>query len=369
MRVKCIDCGRVSNLKLENWCCDCGSAWELNEFPEFSPNKIDLKNYSIWRYGHLMGLDVQTPLRKMGVGWTPLTPVNLFGRDIYLKLEYLSPSGSFKDRGVNAMVNQLVHMGVRTVVEDSSGNAGASLASHAARFGIEAEIYVPEYASALKKKQIAIYGPIVKPIQGSRSAVEKAAQASIAPGRAYASHAYNPAYLAGQVTAAYELWEMLGGRAPDWIITPTSQGGLFLGYWFGFKSILKAGLINKIPRMIVAQPKVIAPIHYAFCNGLEHIPEVQLEGTTIAEGAAITKPVREKRILQALLETDGFTLAIEEDEILSSQIILAEKGYFVEPTSALAIAGFRKIRDQIQPSDVVVLPLTGNGLKGRPQFR
>jgi threonine synthase len=302
----------------------------------------------------------------MGVGWTPLIPAKIYGRDIFLKLEYLSPFGSFKDRGVNAMVNQLVHMGVRTVVEDSSGNAGASLASHAARFGIKAEIYIPEKASASKRYQIAIYGADVKPIQGSRSAVEKAAQASITPGRAYASHAYNPAYLAGQVTAAYELWEMLGKKAPDWIICPTAQGGLFLGYWFGFNSLMNAGLINKMPRMIAAQPKLIAPIHNAFKNDLNHIPETQITGTTVAEGAAIAKPVRAKRILQALKETDGFTLALTEHEILSAQVNLAEKGYFVEPTSALAIAGFMKIKDKVKTAEIVVLPLTGNGLKGKP---
>lgn len=369
MRVKCIDCGYVSQFTLENWCCACGTPWELAEYPIFSPDKIDQHNHSIWRYGYLMGLDIQTPIYKMGVGWTPLIPLNLYDRDVFIKLEYLSPSGSFKDRGVNAMVNQLVHMGVRTVVEDSSGNAGASVASHAARFGIRAEIYVPEYASSSKKNQIAIYGAVVKPIQGSRSAVEKAAQASIAPRRAYASHAYNPAYLAGQVTAAYELWEMLGGKAPDWIICPTSQGGLFLGYWFGFNSIMKAGFIEKMPRMIVAQPKLIAPIHNAFINGLNHIPEAHLEGMTVAEGAAIVKPVRDKRILQVLHETDGFTIAIEEDEIHSAQAYLAEKGFYVEPTSALVTAGFKKIENQIPQDDIIVLPLTGNGLKGKPQLR
>ena len=366
MRVKCTYCGKVSQFNLENWRCECGNAWEPFEFPEFTPNKIDLNDYSIWRYGYFMGLDIQKPIRKMGVGWTPLVPINLYSQDIFLKLEYLSPSGSFKDRGVNAMVNQLAFMGVNTAVEDSSGNAGASLASHAARFGIKAEIYVPENTSPTKKYQIAIYGADVKPIQGSRSAVEKAAQASITPGRAYASHAYNPAYLAGQVTAAYELWEMLGERTPDWIICPTAQGGLFLGYWFGYKSLMNAGLINKMPRLIAAQPELIAPIHHAFENGLDHIPEAQLKGSTVAEGAAIAKPVRARRILQALHETDGFTLALKEDEILSAQVDLAEKGYFVEPTSALAIAGFMKIRDQVKTMDIVVLPLTGNGLKGKP---
>jgi len=367
MLVHCYDCGKKSEFSLDDWRCTCGGAWEPILLKPFQSANIRLKDYSIWRYGEFLGLDIQSPLKRMGVGWTPLVPVGIFDRKVYLKLEFLSPSGSFKDRGVNAMINQLVSMGVKSVVEDSSGNAGASLAAHAARFGIPAQIFVPAYASPAKINQIAVYGVEVLSIQGPRKAAEEAAQTSVGGGRVYASHAYNPAYLAGQVTAAWELWEQLEGKAPDWIICPVAQGGQFLGYWFGFNLLKDVGLIKKLPRLVAVQSKQVAPLYQAWIQGLNEVPAFEPLGQTLAEGVAIPKPARGKRLLQALRETEGRVLAVAEEEILESQDILSHKGYFVEPTSALALAGFRQIIADIHENDIVVLPLTGNGLKGTPK--
>ncbi len=367
MLVSCNDCGKNNKFTLDDWRCPCGGAWEPILSKPFDPEKIQLKDYSIWRYGAFLGLDIKEPIRRMGVGWTPLVPVNIFDRSLFLKLEFLSPSGSFKDRGVNAMMNQLVHMGVESVVEDSSGNAGASLAAHAARFGINAQIFVPAYASPAKQHQISIYGVDVIPIDGSRKETEKAAQAYVGGGKAYASHAYNPAYLAGQVTAAWETWEQLRGTAPDWIICPVAQGGQFLGYWLGFSLLLQAGLVEKLPRLVAVQSTLIAPLYQAWSQGLVHVPEVEPAGQTAAEGVAITKPARGKRLLQALRETNGKVIIVDEEEIFNSQITLAQKGYYIEPTSALALAGYRQMMGDIEEDAVVMLPLTGSGLKSVPK--
>ncbi len=366
MNVICNNCGKQTEFALPEWRCSCGGAWEPLLSTHFDPEKIHSKTTSIWRYGEFLGLDIQQPIKHMGVGRTPLVPVQIFRKSIYLKLEFLAPSGSFKDRGVNAMVNQLVHMGVKSVVEDSSGNAGASLAAHAARFGIPAQIYVPAYASPAKLHQIEVYGVEVIPVPGPRKAAEEAAQASVSMTKAYASHAYNPAYLAGQVTAAWELWEQLGGKVPDWIILPVAQGGQFLGYWMGFSMLQKAGLIGALPRLVAVQSARVAPIYDAWSQGMEDIPAVEPKGSTLAEGVAIPKPVRGKRLLQALRETDGRVVICKEQEILDAQQNLAHMGYYVEPTSALALAGFRQILVDISEKDCVVLPLTGSGLKGVP---
>ncbi|MDY6874001.1 MAG: pyridoxal-phosphate dependent enzyme [Chloroflexota bacterium] len=369
MRVCCFDCGTVTDFRPEAWCCECGGAWEPVLPARFDPALIRTADHSLWRYGPMLGLDLERPARRMGVGWTPLVPVRLGERDMQLKLAFLSPSGSFKDRGVNAMVNQLSTMGVTTVVEDSSGNAGASLAAHAARFGLEAEIYVPAYASPAKQAQIAVYGAQLKSITGPREAAARAAQAAVGPGRAYASHAYNPAYLAGQVSAAYEIWEQLGRRAPDWIILPVAQGGLFLGLAFGFRLLRESGLVAKRPRLVAVQPERIAPIAAAWETGLDRIPAVEQTGPTLAEGVAVPRPVRDKRILEALRETEGRALTVSEGAIAAAQDQLARAGYYVEPTSALALAGFLALREEIDEAVTVVLPLTGTGLKGEPTIK
>ena len=368
MLVQCHDCGNTARFTIEEWRCTCGGAWELASKPDFDIHRIRKEDHSIWRYGEMLGLDIVKPKEEMGVGWTPLVPVCLFGRRVHCKLEFLSPSGSFKDRGVNAMVNQLVHMGVKTVVEDSSGNAGASLAAHAARFGLAAQIFVPAYASPAKRYQIAVYGVDVVPVPGPRRAAEAAAQAAVGPSKAYASHAYNPAYLAGQVTAAWEIWEQLDRRSPDWILCPVAQGGQFLGYWFGFTKLLEAGLIDHLPHMVAVQPALIAPIFKAWSQNLDHVPAVAGTKPTIAEGTAIPQPIRGKRLLQVLRETDGLVIPVEEAAILRAQKNLAHLGFFVEPTSALVAAGLHQLLGKVAPDETIIMPLTGSGLKGAPQI-
>jgi len=364
MQVICSECGYLTKLSLEMWRCPaCNGAWEPALLPTFAVNNIVTSDYSIWRYGKFLGLDVMEPSLQMGVGWTPLITARFFGRNVHIKLDYLQPTGSFKDRGVNAMVNQLVAMGVRSMVEDSSGNAGASLAAHGARFGIPTKIFVPENTPEAKRQQISVYGAELIIIPGTRSDTENTAQEEIRGDRTYASHAYHPAYLSGQLTAAFEVWEQLNKRVPNWIICPVGQGGIFLGFYFGFLMLLKSGLIEYLPRMVAVQPTNVAPLYQAWQQGLNRVPEVLPSNQTIATGAAIKKPVRGSRLLQAVMETSGFVIAVEETAILEAHKVLAQKGFFVESTSALALAGFKKIAGEILDDDIVLLPLTGNGLK------
>jgi threonine synthase len=369
MRVVCNDCGKLTDFTLDAWRCTCGGAWEPADQPIFDIKKINPAVTSIWRYGELLGLDVIKPYKDMGVGWTPLVPIMLYGKQVHLKLEYLMPTGSFKDRGINPMVNQLVHMGVKSMVEDSSGNAGASLAAHGARFGIQTQIFIPEYASPFKQHQIALYGVEMIKIAGSRKDTEVAAQDAVGSGRTYASHAYQPAYLAGQMTATFEVWEQLGKKAPDWILCPVAQGGQFLGFWFGFTSLLAAGLIDRLPRLVAVQSARIAPLYQAWKAGLDDVPGIEPNGQTIAEGVSIAKPVRGKRLLQAVRESDGLVMAINEEEIMLGQQLLAHKGFYVEPTSALVMAALKILVMENKQVTNVLLTLTGNGLKGSPNHR
>jgi threonine synthase len=369
MRVQCCECGNAEEFTLESWRCNCGGAWEVEKQSTFIPHKIRSNDYTIWRYGDQFGLDIQVPSISMGVGWTPLIPIQLLDKQVFLKMEYLMPTGSFKDRGVNTMVNQLAHMGVELMVEDSSGNAGASLAAHGACFGIHTKIFIPGYASPFKKHQISIYGVEVTRINGSRRDTEIAAQSAVGPKSTYASHAFQPAYLAGQSSVAWEVWEQLGQKAPDWIICRVAQGGQFLGFFFGFLRLLAAGLINHLPRLVAVQSAQIAPLYHAWHAGLDTVPAIVPLGPTVAEGVSISNPVRGKRLLQAIRESCGLVLQISEEDILIGQQLLARRGFYVEPTSALVAAGLNQLASVIEENHIVVLPLTGSGLKGAPQHQ
>ena len=368
MKVYCPDCGTQAEMTPERWRCGCGGAWEPTHLPPFEPALIDENDCSIWRYRRLYGLRPSEPAFRMGAGWTPLLPLNVAGRRVWVKLEYLAPTGSFKDRGTELMMNVLAAQGVSRVAEDSSGNAGASVAAYAARGGMEAEIYVPAHASPAKLAQIRVYGAHVTPVPGPRANAKQAAIASVERGAVYASHAYHPAFLLGQMSVAYEVWEQLGRRAPDWYLAPVGQGVHLLGAWLGFRHLWQAGLIERVPRMVGVQAALLAPVSAALEAGLDHVPAVEPRGTSLAEGLAINPPVRGRRLLQAIRDSGGTCLTVTEEEIVEACAQMAGLGFYIEPSSAVVVAALKQLDALAGVDEDVVAPLTGSGLKGRPEL-
>lgn len=364
MKIYCPECGKNENLSPERWRCECGGAWEPVEIDSFV---VDANEYNIWRYRRMYGLEFDDPPFRMGSGWTPLVRITTGGREVLFKLEYMAPTGSFKDRGTEVMINILTHQGVQRVVDDSSGNAGASVAANAARAKLQADIFVPAYASPAKQSQISVYGAKVHPIPGLRANAKAAAMEAAQGETALASHAYHPGFLAGQQSLAWELWEQLDGRVPDWYVVPVGQGVHLLGVWLGFKRLLAVGLVKRMPRLVAVQPALLPPVQKALDAGLETIPEMEAIKPSIAEGLAIASPVRGRRILQAIRETGGSCITVEETAISEAQKELASHGLYVEPTSATVFAALEKVFQQADADDIIVVPLTGSGLKGSPR--
>jgi threonine synthase len=366
VRVFCAECGAQADLTPQRWRCGCGGAWEPVERSDFDPALVDEADYSIWRYRRLYGADFEEPLVRLGAGWTPLLSAHFDGRRVLFKPEYFAPTASFKDRGTAMMINVLAHQGVSHVADDSSGNAGASVAAYAARAGMRADVFVPAYASPAKQAQIGVYGAEVHPIPGPRNNAKLAAFEAAERGVALASHAYHPGFLLGQQSTAWELWEQLG-RAPDWFVVPVGQGLHLLGAWLGFRRLKAAGLIDRLPRLVGVQAAKLAPLVRAFEAGLETVPGVEQAEQTVAEGLSIAEPARGRRLLQAVRETGGICVAVEDEAILAAQEKLARRGFFVEPTSATAAAALEAVLRLAEPEHVVVVPLTGSGLKSLPR--
>ena len=316
---------------------------------------------ALWRYRHTFGLAEESPIITLGEGDTPLVWAQAFGRRIAFKLEHLNPTGSHKDRGVALMTSWLRAHGVDAAVEDSSGNAGASFAAYAARAGIAARIFVPDYASGPKRAQIEAYGADVVRILGPRSAVAEAVRRAADEGAVYASHAYLPHLLPGFATLAYELWSEMD-RPPAAVIAPVGQGSLLLGVARGFENLKRAGLIDERPRLIGVQALACAPIWAVYTTGPQGIGWVT-EGKTVAEGVRVRYPLRGDALLQAVEASRGEFVAVEEKAILPGRDELARKGLYVEPTSAIVWDGMRQVLDRI-PDPIVVL-LTGSGYKVR----
>jgi threonine synthase len=354
--------GRTYPLATPRWCGDDQAPLLLTDLPGITRGQIDTTERSLWRYRAALPLPVSEPI-STGEGMTPLISRTLHGARVLLKCDWMNPSGSFKDRGAAVMLSLLRAQGISHVLEDSSGNGGAAVAGYAAAGGMRATIMTPASTSPGKTVQIRAYGAEIRLIPGSRQDTADAAVREAAS-IFYASHNWHPFFLQGTKTLAYELWEDLGFRTPDNVITPCGAGSNVLGCAIGFAELLRAGEITRLPRIFAVQPANCGPIAAAWLAGTDAEVATPIE-PTIAEGTAIAKPIRRREVIAALRDSRGGAVLVSEASITAELFDLARSGVYVEPTSAQVVAGFAKLlaKGTIRADETTVLVMTGSGLK------
>ncbi len=344
-------------------CLHCGGVFSLQGELAYTPP--DPSQLGLWRYRASFGLPDSAEAIHLGEGNTPLVAGAAFGKRLAFKLEYLNPTGSYKDRGSAPLLSFLRSRGVTSAIEDSSGNAGASFAAYAARAAMAARVFVPDSASGPKRAQIEAYGAELVSILGPRSEAALAVQRAAEGGEVYASHAYMPYGLPGIATIAYELYEQLGNQAPGCVIAPVGHGSLLLGIARGFEALKAAGLTQRLPVLIGVQARACAPMWALSTQGPAGLAWVT-EGQTLAEGVRVRQPVRGDELLRAVEVTGGQFLAVDEVEIQPARDALARAGLFVEPTSAIVWAGLGQLSTLANFANFpepIALILTGSGLK------
>ena len=329
--------GKRYPLTEPRWCADGAgppSPLMLTELQGITRADIRTGERSLWRYAASFPLPCPEPI-SLGEGCTPLLRREYGGHSVLFKCEWFNPTCSFKDRGTSVMLSLLRQQGVRAVLEDSSGNGGASVACYAAAGGLDATIMAPSSTSTAKTVAMRAHGSTVELIPGSRQATADAAVAAHGRdgGRVfYASHNWcactchvhvharggrvsyasvaarppvpiahaapftpsrHPFFLQGTKTLAYELWEDLGFKAPDNVIIPTGAGSNILGCDLGFGELQRAGEIANLPRLFCAQPLVCSPIATAVLeatgvdDGQRAPSEWNTPAKTVAEGTSI----------------------------------------------------------------------------------
>ncbi len=343
------------------WQSDAGELLDIRFRPSFDIQAIRHRPANMWRYREALPLDDDQHIVSFGEGATPLQNLLLDGKKVFFKLDFLFPTGSYKDRGASMLMSKAKELGIGHVVQDSSGNAGCAIAAYAAKAGIACDIYVPADTSPAKTTQISFYGAQIHRITGSR---EDTAQAAFeaAKNSYYASHCWNPYFFQGTKTFAFEVAEQLGWKAPDTVILPAGNGTLIIGAYIGFRELMKAGITSHIPKIIGVQAAHCAPLYEAFTKFLPDLPQF-VPQATLAEGIAIAQPIRGMQMIQYVELTEGQFLVVEEQEIIESLLLMAKQGYFIEPTSAAVVAGVRQYMRQASAEELVVSVLTGTGLK------
>jgi len=363
----CHECGKKYDPKTLVFRCECGGMLDIEEFDfKFTPDDIIKTEVSLFRYLKALPFEEDFDLWKdisMGEGYTPIVPLDRDEPDILVKVDYMMPTLSFKDRGAVVLMAVAKSLGVKKVIQDSSGNAGNSVAAYAARAGIECDIYVPEGTSPKKIKQISSHGANVHVVKGSREDTADRALEAVEKGDGfYASHVYNPFFYQGTKTYAYEIYEQFEGKMPESIVIPVGNGTLLLGSYYGFCELLQLGLIEKMPKIIAVQAQGCNPIYRAFKAGKDFVEEVAPEKTA-AEGIAIARPMRGKQILEAIRDTKGDIFTAPENKIEKWRNSLAQRGFYVEPTTAATFAGFYEYNKKRPTEGKTIIPLCGAGLK------
>lgn len=360
MKYVCRTCGRVYEEGCAEWRCACGgSLWLDREPVEFHRSDIRTEEYSMWRYEKAYPMKKAELRATLGEGLTPLTQDTWDGVPVWMKNDALMPTGSFKDRGVVLMINNMASRGIEKITEDSSGNAGAVVAIYAAKAGIACSIYVPANTSGGKVAQVIASGAALHKIPGLRERAAEAAQAGTEG--VYASHNWNPYFVEGVKSMAYEIWEQLGFSAPDNIICPTGNGSIALGLAQGFSELLANGEVAHLPRLFPVQPENCNPIWRKFWN-----VDTPFEAKeTVAEGIALEHPSKCREVVEAVRRSQGELVSVTEEEILTALKQACRKGYFVEPTSSAAFAGTSKLiaAGKISAGETTVIVISGNGLK------
>lgn len=353
----CSGCSKTYLVSPDLWKCECGGLFDLLFEPEFEKNKIETNRYGMWRYRKALPIENDENIISFDEGFTPLSKIDIDGREVLIKQDHLFPTASYKDRGASVLISKAKEFGVKEVVEDSSGNAGCSIAAYCAKAKIKCEILAPASTSKNKLFQIESYTAKLNLIPGSRDDTAEATYA-LANSKFYASHVWNPYFFHGTKTFAYEAAEQLGWKAPDSVILPLGNGTIVIGAYLGFTELKRAGIISRLPKIIAIQSENCSPAYAKYKRLPNSTPK-----ETLAEGIAIGKPARIDQLIKIVTETDGDIMTVSENELISAHIDINSKGYFIESTSASIVAGIRKFIKKAPSNEIIVSIFTGHGLK------
>ncbi len=348
----CIDCKKVSEPEFYKLKCTNGDC----EFSDTSCFDIvfDKTNISPKFESYYLG-EGNTPTIDISKKFPELLSANI-------KLEYYSPTGSFKDRGTSVLIKQAYQNGVKEFAEDSSGNAGASMSAYAANIGIKAHIFTPSSTPDNKKNQIKIFGSKLHLIDGPREnstiEVKKFTKSS---GITYLSHNYNPFFIEGMKSFGDEVFNEFGPSITD-IVIPVGNGSLLIGVKKAYEEMINLKKISKIPKIHCVQVEGFSPIVNKINNQDWKFNKFS---TTLAGGIAVTNPPRINQAVEAVKNSSGSGIEVSEKEIIGWHRKLAKWGFLSEITCAAAMAGTEKLiqAGTLNKNSRVVIPITGSGLK------
>jgi threonine synthase len=379
--LRCTDCGTTYGPRDVEYLCP---ACAPRSVPGFSPHGVLRVEYAPLRdpfpdpmypdsrrWHALLPLASPDLLPPLRVGPTPLHDAGRLADELglpglRLKDDTVLPTGSLKDRASSVVVAKARELGRDTITTASTGNAAVALAAMSASVGVRAVILVPKTSPVAKRTQMLVFGATVVPVEGTYDdAYALSLEATRAFGWYNRSTAYNPYTVDGKKTVAFEIWEQLGGRAPDAVVVPTGDGVILAGVHKGFSDLLALGRIERLPRLYAVQAEGSAAIARALAVDGDDVT-AHVGAKTIADSICVGVPAAGRWAKRAIRETGGAGLLVPDDEIAQAIGRLGRStGLFAEPAAATAIAGVAQAarRGLVQRGETVVALVTGTGLK------
>jgi len=374
---RCTDCGRTySRDEVRYLCPECGKSYRpgipLTGVLEavfdydaiaaaFNQDRPD------WNLFCPVETEFHPPLP---VGNTPMARVGSLGAELglgelWVKNDGLNPSGSLKDRASFLVVAEARRLGIDLIVAASTGNAASALAAVCASSGTKALIFVPEKAPKAKLVQMVLYGATVIPVKGTYDdAFRLSLEYTDKRAGLNRNTAYHPLTIEGKKTAGLEIWAQAGFQVPDAIFVSVGDGVIIGGVHKAFVDLKRAGLIDRLPRLIGVQAESSDAIHRYVETG---VYSDAANPATRADSISVTCPSNAHGARRAILESGGLTLTVTDDEILTAQAAMAARtGIFTEPAGATAYAGLVKLQasaNALASGARAVILATGNGLK------
>lgn len=356
-------------------CERCGKAVMLTMYEHLaglSPEDIDIRERSMWRYFPLLPVFDRKNIVSLGEGFTPILRLERLGSDIglehlVLKDEGLNPTGSFKARGMSMAISKAKELGIKKCIVPTAGNAGGALSAYCAKAGMEAVVVMPEHTPQIFKKECLLYGARLILEKGLISDCAKKVQRLNARGEYFdISTLKEPYRLEGKKTMGYEIAEQMLWKLPDVILYPTGGGTGLIGMWKAFHEMIDMGWIpSRLPRMIAVQAENCQPLVETWLGNQENCHEYKGEAT-FANGLAVPNPFGETLILKILHESNGKPVAVSEGVIMSAMKEMARReGILMAPEGAALWAALKKllIENYIGREETVLLLNTGSGYK------
>jgi len=326
---------------------------------------------TLWRYRALLPIEDDQAIVDTHAGFTPLIKADNLGRalglnNVWVKNDTVNPTFSFKDRPVSIASSKAIELGFDTLACASTGNLAGAVAAHAAKAGLRAAIFIPADLEPAKITGASIYGPRIVAVDGNYDDVNRlSSEIGDLYHWAFVNINLRPYYSEGSKTLAFEVAEQLGWRLPDRVVVPIASGSMFSKIHKGFAELQRIRLVEPgRVRMIGAQAEGCSPVVQAFRAGTLNVRPVRPK--TIAKSLAIGDPADGYYALKIVQETDGAHESVTDPEIVAAiQLLASTEGIFAETAGGVSVGVLKKLAEagQIDPDELVVVYVTGNGLK------